>query len=256
MAATSIDIPLPANIEEFLKKPKCLQLPKPGKAEINLPTGGKIKGIADITKGIPDDCSLIFSLALQLGPFLASIECLVKLMGLIQPLIDVVKALGPPDPPKLITAVPKFLDAAEKAMPCVLNLTGAGFPLFVKDLLCLIIKLLNCMVGQLKGIVSVLGGIALQIKAAEAAGNSELLATLQCAQENAQTSAQHVVAAIDPVMFLLSLAEPFLGIAGVDPIKTPALASPEDLQGLQSAIDTLDELVKTLKLAAEPLGGC
>ena len=257
MAATTIDVPLPAGLEEFLKQPKCLELPKPGKVEINLPTGGKIKGIADITKGIPDDCSLTFSVALQLGPFLASIECLAKLMKLIQPLIDVVKGLGPPpDAIKLGSAIPKFIEAAGEVMPCVLNLTGLGIPLFVKDLLCLIVKLLSCIVQQLKSIQNVMGGLALQINSAQAAGNSELLAALQCAQKNAQASAQHVFTAIDPVMFLLSLAEPFLGMAGVDPITTPQLASPEDMEQMQTVIDTLDQLTKTLKLAAEPLGGC
>jgi hypothetical protein len=253
----TIDIPLPPDLEEFLAKPKCLELPGPGKVEINLPTGGTLKGIADITKAIPDDCSLIFSLALQLGPFLASIECLMKLMKLIQPLIDVITGLGPPpDLPKLGQAIPKFLDATKEVMPCVLNLTGLGIPIFVKDLLCLLAKLLTCIVQQLRSIMNVMGGLALQINSAQAAGNSELLATLQCAQKNAQASAQHVFSAIDPVMFLLSLAEPFLGMAGVDPITTPALASPEDLEGMQTVIDTLDQLAKTLKLAAEPLGGC
>jgi hypothetical protein len=252
----TIDVPLPADIEEFLKEPKCIPLPAPGKVEINLPTGGKIKGIADITKSIPDDCSLIFSLALQLGPFLASIECLMKLMKLIQPLIDVIKGLGPPDPPKLIETVPKFIDAANEVMPCVLALTGGAIPLFVRDLLCLIIKLLKCVIGQLKSVMAVMSGIALQINSAQAAGNSELMAALECAQQNAQTSAQHIMSAIDPVMFLLSLAEPFLGMAGVNPIATPALASPDDLEKMQSGIDTLDQLVKTLELAAEALGGC
>jgi hypothetical protein len=82
------------------------------------------------------------------------------------------------------------------------------------------------------------------------------MAALECAQQNAQMSAQHIMSAIDPVMFLLSLAEPFLGFVGVDPITTPALASPDDLGQMQSIIDTLDQLVKTLELAVEPLGGC
>src|SRR5262249_21701540 len=157
------------------------------------------------TKSIPDDCTLIFSLALQLGPFLANIECLMKLMKLIKPLIDVIKGLGPPpDLIKLGTAIPKFIEASGEVAECVLQLTGLGIPLFVKDLLCLIVKLLSCIIGEMQSLMNVMGGIALQISSAEAAGNSELLAALQCAQENAQTSAQHLFSAIDPVMFLLS----------------------------------------------------
>lgn len=117
-------------------------------------------------------------------------------------------------------------------------------------------KLLTCVVGLLRTIMGVIGGLALQIQSAQAAGNSELLAALQCAQQNAQTSAQHVFSALDPVTLLLSLAEPFLGIAGVDPIKIPALAAPDDLAKMQETVNTLDELVKTLKLAADIVGGC
>lgn len=253
----TIDVPLPADLQEFLAKPKCIPMPKPGKVEIRLPTGGRLKGIADITKAIPDDCSLIFSLALQLGPFLANIDCLMKLMKLIKPLIDIVNGMKDiPDLTKILKAMPEFAVASKEVLDCITQLTLKGIPDFVRDLLCLIIKLLKCIIGQLKSILALMSGLALQINSAQAAGNSELLAALQCAQEDAQMSAQHMVSAIDPVMFLLALAEPFLGMAGVDPITTPALASPEDLASMQSTITTLEELVKTLQLVADALGGC
>jgi hypothetical protein len=253
----TIDVPLPADLQEFLAKPKCIPLPKPGKVEIHLPTGGTLKGIADISKAIPDDCTLIFSLALQLGPFLANIDCLMKLMKLIKPLIDIINGLKDiPDLSKILQAMPAFAVASKDVLDCIAQITVLGIPLFVRDLLCLIIKLLNCIVGQLKSILAVMSGLALQMSSAQAAGNSELLAALQCAQEDAQMSAQHMMSAIDPVMFLLALAEPFLGMQGVDPITTPALASPEDLASMQSTITTLEELMKTLKLVADGLGGC
>jgi hypothetical protein len=126
----------------------------------------------------------------------------------------------------------------------------------VRDLLCMIIKLLNCVVGMLKSIVAVLGPLALQIESARAAGNADLLAALECSQENAQTSAQHVFSALEPVLLLLSLAEPFMGIAGVNPIKLPSLAAPADVQQMQSLVTTLEDLVKTLTTAAEIVGGC
>ena len=253
----TIDVPLPADLQEFLAKPKCIPLPKPGKVEIHLPTGGTLKGIADISKAIPDDCTLIFSLALQLGPFLANIDCLMKLMKLIKPLIDIIKAIpSVPDVSKVVEAMPAFVAASKDVLDCIAQITGFGIPLFVRDLLCLIIKLLSCIVDQLKSILAVMGGLALQMNSAQAAGNAELLAALQCAQEDAQMSAQHMMSAIDPVMFLMSLAEPFLGMAGVDPITTPKLASADDLAGMQSTITTLEELVKTLQLVADGMGGC
>lgn len=258
MATKTIDVPLPSELEEFLKEPICIPLAPPGKVEINLPMGGTLKGIADITKAIPDDCSLSFSLVLQLAPFLANLDCLFKIVKVIQPMLDVVTGLGkvPPDLPKVAGALPKLIEAAPPLIECIAKVTGAGIPLFVRDLLCLIIKLLSCVIGQLKSIMNVMGGLAIQIQSAQAAGNAELLAALKCSQENAQTSAQHMVSAIEPIVLLLSLAEPFLGIAGVDPIKIPSVAAPDDLEKMQDAVNTLDELVKTLKLAAEVVGGC
>jgi hypothetical protein len=253
----SIDITLPAHVEELLKAPVCVKLPQPGKAKITLPTGGEIKGLVDVTKGIPDDCSMTFSLVLPMLTFLGNFECLFKVLKLIQPPIDVVKALGPPpDLIKLGSAIPKFIQAADDLIPCLLVPTPANMIPFVRDLLCMIIKLLNCVVGMLKSIVAVLGPLALQIESARAAGNADLLAALECSQENAQTSAQHVFSALEPVLLLLSLAEPFMGIAGVNPIKLPSLAAPADVQQMQSLVTTLEDLVKTLTTAAEIVGGC
>lgn len=256
MSTNRIDIPLPPELQELVQAPVCVPLPQPGKMQITLPTGGAIKGIADASKGIPDDCALSFSLVLPLLTFLGNFECLFKVLKLIEPLIDVVKSLSPPDPIKLPEAIKKFLDAATDLAPCLLVPTPAAMIPFVRDILCLVIKLLHCIVGQLKSIMGVMGGLALQMQSAEAAGNRDLVAALQCAQGNAQISAQHAFASLEPILLILSLAEPFLGIAGVDPIKTPALASPEDLESMQSVVNTLDELVKTLTLAAELVGGC
>lgn len=254
MVTRTIDVPLPAELDQYLSQPICIPLPKPAKAEINLPMGGTLKGLADITKAIPDDCTLSFSLALQLGPFLANLDCLLKIIKVLEPLIGVVSAL--PNVVKAGQEVPKLLEAVPPLVECISKFFGTGVPLFVRDLLCLVIKILGCVIGQLKSIMSVMGGLALQIESAQGAGNTELLAALECAQQNAQLSAQHMMSAVEPVMVLLSLAEPLLGIAGVSPIQTPALASPEDLAKMQEIVNTLDELVKTLRLAAEIVGGC
>lgn len=248
---TPIDIPLPDALKELVSQPVCIPLPKAGKAELTLPSGGKLKGIVDITKAIPDDCSLTFSLVLQLAPLLASIECLVKLLKLVKPLIDVIKGL--PTPP--FKALEEFGQAAVELAPCLALPTPVVMIPFVRDILLLIIKLLKCITGQLKSILAVMGGLALQIQSAQQAGNTELLAALQCAQKNAETSSQHMMSAIDPVLVLLSLAEPFMGIAGVSPIKTPTIGSATDIASLQNVVNTLDELVKALQLVADALGG-
>jgi hypothetical protein len=251
----AIDVPLPDNVKEYLAQPHCidLALPKPSKVEVCLPLGGRIQGLVDATKEIPDDCALTFSLLLQLGPIMASIECLIKVLKLIKPLIDVIKAV--PDPIKLGQVVPDFIKAAEDVLPCVLQVT-LGVPMFVRDLLLLIAKVLHCIAGTLKSIAGLMGGIQLSIATAQKNGNGELLAQLQCAQENAQNQAAAAMSSIDVIASILSLAEPFLGIAGVSPITLPTGGSVEDAQSLETTAETLLQVSQTLITIAEALPGC
>jgi len=252
----TIDVPLPGALSKLVEKPICIPIPKPSKVEVNMPMGGSIKGIVDITKAIPDDCSLSFSLVLQLQPILVNFTCLLKVVKVLQPMIDVITGLAkvPPDAPKVAEAIPKLLEAVPPLVDCIAQFVGLGIPLFVRDLLMLIAKILKCIAQQLRSVLNVMNGLALQIGSAQANGNTELLATLQCAQENAENSAQGMMSAIDPVLFLLSLAEPFLGMAGVDPIQTPQIGSDADLASLQNVVTTIEQLADTLKFIAQGLG--
>jgi hypothetical protein len=252
----NIDIKLPQAIQDQLSIPSCidLSLPKPNLPQIRLPTGGTIQGIADLTKGIPSDCSLNFSLALQLAPIMASIECLVKVLALIAPLIDVIKALpGVPDPTALLKAVAKFLPAAEALAPCLLIPTPLVMIPFVADILRLLIALLKCLIQQMRSILDLLDGLELSIASATADGNTELLATLQCAQGNAQTAANSTMQGIEPVKILLELAGPFLGIAGIKPITIPAIAPAADLAALKDVLSTLQTIVDTMQAIVDVL---
>jgi hypothetical protein len=255
----NIDIPLPLDIKKLFDLPPCndIKLPSPSPMKITLPTGGSINALTDISKGIPTDCSMIFNLMLQIAPFLAATECLFKLLGLIAPLIDVVKGLGPPpDPIKLGSAIPKFLKAAADLAPCLLVVTGAPLIPFLRDLLCLIIKALNCFLGQMKTLLGIMKGITLQLDAASAAGNTELQRTLQCAQDNAATSAEHLTKSIEPIGVILKLAAPLMGLAGVGPIEIPTIGSDADIASLEQTVKTLQGVVGTLQIAADALGGC
>ena len=95
MSNFPIDVPLPDSVKKYLAQPHCadIALPKPGKAEVCLPLGGRLQGMVDATKGIPDDCSLTFSLLLQLGPIMASIECLIKVLKLEGQIFDAIANL-------------------------------------------------------------------------------------------------------------------------------------------------------------------
>jgi hypothetical protein len=195
---------------------------------------------------------MTFSLMMQIAPMLASTECLVKVLKLLKPLVDIVTNL--PVPP--VKAVQEFAKAAVDLAPCFLVPTPANMIPFVRDLLCLILKVLRCLLGQLKTVVALMSGLSLQLDAARAAGNFDLEKTIQCAQENAQTSAQHLTKAIEPVGVILDLAGAFMGIAGVKPIQLPALGSQTDVEGLNLAIQSLQGIVGTIQVAVDALGGC
>ena len=257
MVTKTFEVPLPAHVKEKLAAPICIPMPKPGKAQITLPFGGAtIQAFNDITKGIPDDCSLNFSLALQIGPVLANMKCLIEALKVVEPLVTLITALGKADLIAIGQALPKFVEAVPPLVECIAKFF-IGVPLFLRDLLLMLAKLLGCVVQSLKSALAVMSGLQLQIASAEAEGNLALLAALECAQEQAQASAQHALTAVDPLLVLLSLAEPLFGLAGVSPIQTPQLASDGTLEGLQSLVDVLDTLAKTLRTVAEaiPSGG-
>ena len=251
-----IDIPITADLNTMFQFPPCAQvrLTPPSPLKITLPTGGTLTAFSDLSKGIPSDCSLTFSLMLQIAPFLGSIECLLKVLGLIGPLIEFVKAV--PDPIKLASVVPKFLQAAEAVMPCVAVVTGLGIIPFIKDLVCLIIKALNCFLQQMKTILGVMSGLAIQLTAAQANGDTDLINAIQCEQDNAQVLAGNMTASIEPVGEILKLAGTLFSIAGIPAITLPAVGSATDLASLNTLVETLQGVVGTLQIVADGLGGC
>ena len=87
----------------------------------------------------------------------------------------------------------------------------------------------------------------------------ELQRTLQCAQDNATTSAQHLTKSIEPIGAILKLASPLMGLAGVGPIEFPTIGSETDVKSLEELVKTLQGVVGTLQIVAEvipPPGPC
>ena len=250
----NIDIELDADLTSALGLPPCdeIRLPMPRPLKIQLPSGGSIQAVADLSKGIPTDCALTFSLMVQIAPLLASMDCLLKILKLLKPLVDVVSNL--PMPP--VKALQEFAKAAVDLAPCFLIPTPANMIPFVRDILCLILKVLKCLLSQFKALMAMLRETQLQLDAAHAAGNFELEETLQCAKANAEASGQQMTKAIEPIGVLLDLVGPLLGIAGVQPIKLPALGDTSDLEALAATTKAIQGVVGTLEVVVEGLGGC
>lgn len=250
----NIDITVNADLSQLFELPQCsdLALPTAGSLSVQLPTGGALQAFADISKGIPTDCSLTFSLMLQIAPFLASIACLLNVLKLLKPLIDIIKGL--PVPP--VGALVEFGEAAVGLAPCLLIPTPAVIIPFVRDLLCLILKVLECFLSQIKSLLRILGPLTLQLQAAQQSGNSELSATLQCANQNAQTQAGQIMNSLGPVGMLLQIAGPLLDIAGVPAITMPALGSATDVAALNNVVQLVQALTGDIQIAVDLLGGC
>jgi len=249
-----IDVKLPPEIQKHLQQPDCasIKIPRPEKLKICLPFGGSMEGIVDVTKAIPDDCSLTFSLLLQLPPLMASLGCFIKVLGLIKPLIDIVKAL--PDPTAIANALPDFLKAAEEVVACVVQIQ-LGVPMFVRDMLLLIAKLLKCISQQISSIAELMGGLAISIQTATTSNNTELLAQLQCAQDNADAQAAAALGSMDMIAAVLAIAEPLLALAGV-PLSLPEIGSAQDAEALRSAANTMLSIASSLEQVAEALPSC
>lgn len=250
-----VDIPIPDDLQEALSAPKCidLSLPPPKKLTVQLPTGLNLSSIADAGKNIPNDCSLSFSLMLQLAPLMGSMECVLKILKLLKPLSDAVTS--PPPTPALIKEI---VEATAELAPCFLMITPAGMIPFVRDLLCLILKVLNCLIGQLQTMLDFMSGLAIKLKKAEAKTppDQEQIESLKCAQENVLTTAGHLMKGVEPLQTLLDLAGPFMSIAGVAEIKLPAIADAEDTEQLKQAIDSIKQVTDTVQQIVDGLGGC
>jgi hypothetical protein len=252
----NLDITVSSDLQDMFNLPDCseISLPKPAPLKVQLPGGGTLKAFSDLSKGIPTDCALTLNLFLQIAPFLASIECLVKVLKLVQTVVDVLKSVSSPF--DLINAIPKIIKAAEPVINCALSFTPAGLIPFIKDLLCLILKALHCFRTQLKSIVVILRDLSNAINAAQASGNAELLDSLTCAQNNANTQAQHMLASLEALGVILELAGDFMQIVGIQPIKLPTAGAQADVNALTDLLKAVQGVEATLQAAADLLGGC
>jgi hypothetical protein len=250
----NFDIPIPIDLNKELDLPPCneIELRPAGPLKITLPTGGSIKAINDLSKAIPTDCSLTFSLMVQLAPLLASMECVLKMLKLLKPLVEVINNL--PTPP--VKAVQEFAKAAVDLAPCFLIPTPASMLPFIRDILCLLLKALKCLLGQMKTLLAMMQGLQLNLDAARSAGNFELEEALQCAQKNAAAAGQGLTNAIEPVGVILDLIGPMMGLVGQDPITIDPIGSASDAESLSAAIQSVQGVIGTIEVVVEALGGC
>lgn len=252
----TIDIELPDELQQALTPPPCsvLQLPQPAAPTLTLPIGASFQGIADFTRGIPTECSMNISLMLQVAPMMASMECLLKVLGFVGAVVSALQSVT--NPTQIIGAFGKIVSAGLAMQDCI-NIAIPGWLstiCFVKGLLELVASLILCTVTQLESVLAMMSGFQVQLAAAQAAGNSDLIAQITCAQENASTAAAGTMQGLQPVMALLAIASPFLTIAQISlNVNIPAAVDPTDLQAMQTMLQTLATVAKTIKSVADAL---
>jgi hypothetical protein len=127
---------------------------------------------------------------------------------------------------------------------------------FIRDILCLILKVLNCLLGQMKTLMAMMEGLQLNLDAARSGGNFELEQALQCAQDNAQASADGMMKAIEPVGVILDLIGPMMGLVGQQPIKLTPVEAGSGTEGLNQAVQSVQGVVGTIQIVVDALGGC
>jgi hypothetical protein len=242
-----LDIPVSSELQKALDLPPCdfLALPKAEPLQLRLPSGMTIQAINDLSKAMPTDCSMSFSMMLQMAPFLAAIDCPLKILGLVKPLIDIVDGLPMPPP----EAIAEFGKAAVKVAECFVALTPAGWIPFICDLLKLIKTILSCLVQQMETLMNLMGGLSLQIQAA--ADNPDLLAQLQCAQDNADAASAGMLSAIEPISAILSLASPIFAIAGIEAITLAPPGGGAAAADMAPTVQTLKDVVTTIDTVIE-----
>jgi hypothetical protein len=249
----TVDVPVPESLRKALSAPVCLDLSlnPPKKMTVHLPSGAAFTSLSNIGQNIPNDCSLTFSLMMQIMPMMASMECVLKILKLLKPLSDAVTSFPPS--PKIVKDI---ATAVADLAPCFLMLTPAGMIPFVRDVLCLILSVLRCLIGQLKTIANLLGGMTIALADARAQGNDELAATIECGRQNVLTSMGHLMQGLGPIEAIMDLASPFMSIAGVSAIKLPAVGEASDVESINAVATQLESVVSTVQHIVDGLGGC
>jgi hypothetical protein len=109
---------------------------------VRLPTGSSLHAIGQDDGSEP--CASAASVLQQTAPWLASMDCMLRILRVLKPLIDVIGGLPSPR----ASALQDFARAATELVPCLLATTAASALPFVHDLLCLVLQSLRCVLND------------------------------------------------------------------------------------------------------------
>lgn len=236
----------------------CVPFPEAEVISIPLPFGAEIKSITNLAGGPPTSCDLAHSLMLQLSPMLASMDCLIKLLKAAKAVLDIL----PTDPTSVTPATPVTIvtDLVEKVVPALQDLVGC-FLLFdpcklarmIAGILAVLLAYINCLIEAFESLWNFKVGLDLDA----AQGNPVLLASLNCADANAQASLTSLTQALESIQPFLDLLSPLTDIVGeVAPVEIPTsfeTPSLDDLSGDQDPLEGVKVFRDALQTAKDAL---
>lgn len=185
--------------------------------KVTLPFG-ELKAFRDFSLSLPTDCNLSFNLLLQIQPLLASMACLLKILNVIASLKEFLEAF--PNIPKVAEKAGTVVTAIGDLGTCLPPGIFVSLALTIKGILQIILAFLGCLISQIESILNFQLGLDFDA----AAGNPALTATLNCAKENAQLTADHLAASLGPIQPLLDMVGMIAGIVGLD-IALPSMSA-------------------------------
>ena len=208
----------------------CIDLPDLPPMKIQLPFGVELSAVADFSKGPPSNCTLIQSLMVQLSPALAGMACIFKMLNVFLQLSKMASVKTPLD---VVSGIVKVAQAAAQLGECF------AFPLqivcMIVDILKMIIAFLLCIIEAVESLLRFRIGIDFSLTA----GNPTLLASLTCAQSNADASSEQLRKALLLVEPLLITIQPILSMAPSvpGPINDVIKGIPNAIAAIRTALD-------------------
>lgn len=228
----------------------CPELPAVGDdLKITLPFGGELKAVRDFSQGIPNDCSMMFNLIVQLQPLLGGIGCILLMLDALSKMKEFVEAVVN-NPLDIGSAAEGLLTALGKlAITCFPSpAMYASIACMIKDILVLVIKLLTC----LKQFLESINNLNLTIDFDSAEGNPALLEVLDCAKSNAQLTMEHVIAALGPIESILGSLTPIVEFGQLS-IEFPSLSEISPDTDLTETVAKIDEAIDALQVVADAI---
>ena len=190
-------------------------------SSIQLPNGGTLRPFPTLgTETL--ECTGVLNLQTQIAPLIALMECQRRILQIMKPLIEIINNL--PNPP--VQALQEFSKAAVDLAPCLLSTTPASLIPFLRDLLCLEIRSLNCLRQNLTSV----GG--------------------------QDPAIQTVLGSFQATVGLLDLAGGLFRTAGLQIPEAPMLSGSTDTASLSADDAAVKDFIAVLTIAADSLGGC